>query len=53
MSISPDAKRIADKVYAHYGTDSGHFFGLSPNERCSVEAIIQATIEIFMNESRG
>jgi len=52
MPISPDAKRIADKLYKIYGTDSGHLFGLLPNERLSVEAIVQSTIEVFMNEKR-
>ncbi|GAH86522.1 unnamed protein product [marine sediment metagenome] len=52
MPISPDAKRITDKVYTIYGSDSGHLFGLLPIERQSVEMIIQATIEIFMNEQQ-
>lgn len=50
MPISPNAKRIANKIYAVYGSDSGHLFGLLPNERHSVEAIVQATIEIFMSK---
>ena len=50
MPISPDAKRIAKKIYAVYGSDSGHLFGILPEKRYAVEAIVQATIEIFMNE---
>ena len=52
MPISPDAKRIADKLYVLYGSDSGYLFGIPPERRNSVEAIVQATIEIFMNEKK-
>ena len=48
MPISPDAKRIANKLYALYGTDSGVLFGII-NNRTGIECIVQATIEIFMN----
>ena len=50
MPISPDAKRIAKKIYAVYGSDSGFLFGIPPGKKYAVEAIVQATIEIFMNE---
>ena len=52
MPISPEAKKIAKKIYAVYGTDSGVLFGIPPEKKYAIEAIVQATIEIFMNEKK-
>lgn len=52
MPISPDAKRITNIIYKVYGTDSGCLFGIPPEKREKVEAIVQATIEIFMNDTK-
>jgi len=52
MPISPDAKRIAGKIIAIYGSDSGVLFGIPPEKKHAIEAIVQATIEIFMNEKK-
>ena len=38
--------RITDKIYGLYGSGSGHLFGLSPEKRPVVEAIVKATLEI-------
>jgi len=50
MPISQEAKIIANKIYRMYGSDSGYLFGILPERRNSVEAVVQATIEVFMNE---
>ena len=47
MPISQEAKIIANKIYRMYGSDSGYLFGISPEKKPFVEAIIQATIEIL------
>jgi len=52
MPISPDAKRIAEKMYEVYGSDSGFLFGIPPDCKRGVEAIVQETIEIFMNKKK-
>jgi len=49
MPISPDAKRIVDKLYARYGSETGVLFGII-NNRSGIECVVQATIEIFINE---
>ena len=51
MPISPDAKRIAGKIIAIYGSDSGVLFGIPSEKRYAIEAIVQATIEIFRSDS--
>lgn len=47
MPISPEAKAIANKIYRIYGSDSGYLFGISPDKKPLVEAVVQATIEIL------
>jgi len=52
MPISPDAKRIANKIIKIYGSDSGHLFGIPPEKKYAIEAIVQVTIEILINERK-
>lgn len=53
MPISPDAKRIAGKIITIYGSDSGVLFGIPPERKYVIEAIVQAAIEIFIKEKGG
>ena len=46
MAISDKAKRITERIYLAYGTDSGYLFGILPNYRSAVEAIVQFTLDI-------
>jgi len=50
MPISPDAKKIANKIIKIYGSDSGVLFGIPPEKKHAIEAIVQATIEIIKKE---
>jgi len=52
MSISQEAKIIANKIYRAYGTDSGYLFGISPDKKSLVEAIVQATLDILVNKKK-
>lgn len=47
MPISSNAKRIADRIYKVWGSDSGYLFGIPPEKKYQVETIVQATIEIM------
>jgi len=46
MPISPNAKKIVDKLYARYGSETGVLFGIT-NNRTGIECIVQATIEMI------
>lgn len=46
MAISEKAKRITEHIYKAYGSDSGYLFGILPNYRSAVEAIVQCTLDI-------
>jgi len=52
LSISPDAKRIAGKIIEIYGSDSGILFGIPPERKYVIEAIVQIAIEIFIDEKK-
>jgi len=45
MAISEEAKRITRKVYELYGSDSGYLFGIPPEYRWGVEAVVQVVLE--------
>ena len=47
MAISQEAKIIANRIYVAYGSDSGYLFGISPDKKPFVQAIVQATIDIL------
>lgn len=42
---------IVNEIYKLYGTDSGYLFGLHPEKRDIVEAIVKTTL--IIKESEG
>jgi len=42
--ISKEARRLTDGIYTAYGSGSGYLFGITPDKRPAVEAIIQAVL---------
>jgi hypothetical protein len=48
--ISDNAKEITNIIYKMYGSDSGWLFGLSPDHKEAVEAIVEASIWIHKKE---
>jgi len=46
MAISENAKQITEHIYKAYGTDSGVLFGIPPEHRSVVEAIVQCVLDI-------
>ncbi|MDP2951813.1 MAG: hypothetical protein Q8O76_00675 [Chloroflexota bacterium] len=44
--IKERAKRITDLIYHAYGSGTGYLFGIDPQWRSSVEAIVKITIEL-------
>jgi hypothetical protein len=46
--MTEKAKRITDKIYRLYGTDSGIVFGIE--DRSVIEAVVEATLMIVDNE---
>ena len=51
MAISEKAKKITEKIYLAYGTDSGILFGIPSDRRTVVEAIVSATLRFTEDES--
>ena len=49
--ISDKAKKITEKIYLAYGTDSGILFGIPSDKRSIVEAIVSATLRFTEDES--
>ena len=45
--ISAEAKGLTDIIYRAYGSHTGYLFGILPNNRSAVEAIVQTTIELY------
>jgi len=45
MSVNEEAKGITNMIYKIYGTGSGCIFGFKPEQRDSVEAIINVTVK--------
>jgi hypothetical protein len=48
--ISQKAKDYTWILYKAYGTDSGYLFGITPDKRDSVEAIVQVIIDMCKYE---
>lgn len=51
MAISERAKEITRIMYGSYDSDSGNLFGISPNNRPAVEAIVQVVLELTEKEA--
>jgi hypothetical protein len=47
--ISNEAKKLTDRLYKSYGSGSGYLFGILPNYRSAVEAIVQVTMEMVQD----
>ena len=46
MAISEKAKEITRRLYIAYGSDTGYLFGILPDKRSAVEAVVQSTLDI-------
>ena len=44
--ISQKAKDFTRVIYKAYGSGSGYLFGITPDKRDAVEAVVQATIDM-------
>ena len=51
MAISERARQITDQIYRAYGSDSGGLFGLRPDARSAVEAIVSTALEMAEKEA--
>ena len=51
--ITDKAKEITNIIYNAYGSHSGYLFGLSPEQREAVEAIVQSTIDELGGKQMG
>ena len=45
MAITKVALEITDRIYKGYGSDSGYLFGIPPNLRHAVEAVVQCALD--------
>jgi len=45
MAISKRARDLTDNIYQVFGSSTGHLFGLKPDRRGSVEAIVQCVLD--------
>jgi len=50
--ISKEAKAIIDHIYIVYGSDTGYLFGIPPDKRYGVEAIVQCVLDIEEDAKR-
>lgn len=44
MAISEKAKKITELIYKSYGTGTGYLFGIPPESKPTIEAIVDATL---------
>lgn len=49
--ITKKAIKHTDKIYIRYGSSTGYLFGLKPDQRNIVEAIVQSILEQVENEN--
>lgn len=45
MAISDKAKELTECIYKGYGSETGYLFGIPPDKREAVEAIVQCTLD--------
>jgi hypothetical protein len=45
-----DSEELVQKIYRAYGSDSGYLFGLNPNQRPIVAAIVKAALQFIESE---
>ena len=45
MALSEKVKEAVERLYAAYGSSSGHLFGIEPDKRHSVEAVVKVVTE--------
>ena len=45
MAISEKAKAVTQKIYNAYGSGTGYLFGIPPEHRYAVEAIVDVVLE--------
>ena len=46
MSISEKSKKITEILYVLYGSSTGYLFGVPPEKRQAVEAIVSCVLDI-------
>jgi hypothetical protein len=49
MAISKRAIDLTDGIYVAYGSGSGYLFGIEPNKKEAVKAIVQVTLDRLEN----
>ena len=47
MAITEIAKHVTELIYKGYGSDTGYLFGLEPDKKPVVEAIVQCTLYFY------
>ncbi len=45
MAIAKAAQEITDLIYKGYGSDTGYLFGIPPDLRHAVEAVVQCALD--------
>jgi len=45
MAISDRAREITHEIYCAYGSGTGYLFGIEPDKRRAVEAIVQKVLD--------
>ena len=50
MAISEKAKRVTEMIYVYYGSGTGYLFGIPPEFRLAVEAIVSVALDINLIE---
>jgi len=46
MAISKKTIDLTDSIYAAYGSGSGYLFGIQPDKKEAVEAIVQVVLDM-------
>ena len=47
MAITKEAEEITERLYRVYGSHSGWLFGISPDKKDSVEAVVQSVMNFI------
>ena len=50
MAISEKAKKVTEHIYNAYGSGTGYLFGIPPEFRCAVEAIVDIMLRLAGEE---
>ena len=50
MAISEKAKKVTEGIYGAYGSGTGYLFGIPPEHRRAVEAIVDIVLGLECEE---